>query len=87
MRVGGATWGDLIAGEEWFGSGFLLSHRGCLCGVCRVLSATYCERLHLHAASQALRVGNCLDCALHVCVNSPPLLWGENHRISLAPLE
>ena len=54
--------------------------------VCRVLSATYCERLHLHAASQALRVGNCLDCALHVCVNSPPLLWGENHRISLAPL-
>jgi len=61
---------------------------GCtvLCGaVQRVVSVQYCERLVLLAAAAALRLGNCIDTTLHLCVNAPPLIWGENHRLTLAP--
>jgi len=50
-----------------------------------VLSAHYCERLSLHATAAAARIGNCIDTSLFLCVNTPPLMWGENHRVSLAP--
>ncbi len=66
----------------------LLGCTGCvvvLGAVGRVLSLHHCERLQLHAAAAFVRCGNCIDTTLHLCVNSRPLLWGENHRLVLAP--
>mmetsp|Transcript_42679 Transcript_42679/g.106216 ORF Transcript_42679/g.106216 Transcript_42679/m.106216 type:complete len:287 (+) Transcript_42679:3-863(+) len=51
----------------------------------RVLTVHFCEKLKLFAACRALRLCNCLDTHVHACVNSPPLIWGENHRLFLAP--
>jgi len=51
-----------------------------------VVSLLHCERLRLHCATRALRLHNCLDTCLALCVATPPLLWGDNHRLTLAPL-
>ena len=51
-----------------------------------VVSLLHCERLRLHCATRALRLHNCLDTSLALCVATPPLLWGDNHRLTLAPL-
>ena len=53
--------------------------------VSHVLSASHCEGLKLIATARALRVANCHESTLYLCVNSPPLLWGENHRLNFAP--
>ena len=66
----------------------LLGCCGCtvvLGAVERVVSVQHCERLKLHGACRALRLHNCIDAALALCVATPPLLWGENHRLTLAP--
>ena len=66
----------------------LLGCTGCVVvigAVGRVLSIVHCERLQLHAAAAFVRCGNCADSTLHLCVNARPLLWGENHRLLLAP--
>ena len=51
-----------------------------------VVSLLHCERLRLHCATRALRLHNCLDTSLALCIATPPLLWGDNHRLTLAPL-
>ncbi len=51
----------------------------------RVVSVAHCAHVKLVATCQALRLSNCLDCTFQLCVNSPPLLMGENHRVHLAP--
>jgi hypothetical protein len=51
-----------------------------------VVSLLHCERLRLHCATRALRLHNCLDTSLALCIATPPLLYGDNHRLTLAPL-
>ena len=53
--------------------------------VARNISVSHCEALKLHATSKAIRISNTIDCTAHLCVNTPPLLWGEVHRLWLAP--
>ena len=53
----------------------LLGCCGCtvvLGAVSRVLSVSYCEQLRLVATCKALRLANCIDGALQLCVNTPP---------------
>lgn len=45
----------------------------------------YCETSKVFATCKAIRVANCTSVNLHLCVNSPPLVWGENHRLHFAP--
>lgn len=49
------------------------------------LQVAHCERLRLHAVCKTLRLSNCHEATLHLCVNSLPLLWGENKRVAFAP--
>ena len=66
----------------------LLGCTGCtvvLGAVARVASVSHCSSLKLLATAKALRLCNCHDCTLQLCVNTPPLVWGENHRVQLAP--
>ena len=50
-----------------------------------VTSASYCSHLKLYATTKALRLSNCQETTCYLCVSSPPLIWGENHRLFLAP--
>lgn len=56
-----------------------------LAAVAHVTSLSHCMGLKLYAASKAVRISNCHDTTCHLCVNSPPLVWGENPRLFLAP--
>lgn len=51
----------------------------------RVATLEHSEKVRLHATATALRVTNCIQCTLHLCVAMPPLLSGENHRLFFAP--
>ena len=58
-----------------------------VCGaVSSVLSVVHCDRLRVLCTSRGVRLANVQDVTCHLCVNSPPLIWGENHRLLLAPL-
>lgn len=66
----------------------LLGCTGCtvvLGAVSAVLSASHCQGMKLLATAKAARLSNCHDAHLHLCLNSPPLVFGENHRLYLAP--
>jgi hypothetical protein len=51
----------------------------------RVVTVSHCANMKLVATCQALRLSSCTNCTFQLCVNSPPLLMGENHRVHLAP--
>lgn len=53
--------------------------------VSRNLSIEHCERLRVHAACGSVRIANCIEMNAFLCANRPPILTGENHRVSLAP--
>ena len=66
----------------------LLGCRSCtivLGAVAGVVSAGHCASLKLVATAKALRVANCHESSLFLCVNSPPLIFGENPKLQLAP--
>ena len=66
----------------------ILGCTGCtfmLGAVSGVLSASHCEGSKLVFTAKAARLSNCIDTYLYLCVNSPPLVFGENHRVHLAP--
>jgi TBCC domain-containing protein 1 len=51
----------------------------------RVASVHHCDRLTLLATAGALRAHSLSESCLHLCTATRPLLWGENHSLSLAP--
>lgn len=61
---------------------------GCtlMVGACsHIVSISHCDGVKLVAATKAIRVANCNETVLQLCVNSAPMIWGENHRLRLAP--
>jgi len=51
----------------------------------RVASLRHCERLTLLATTGALVAHSLVECSLQLACMSRPLLWGDNHRLTLAP--
>jgi len=53
--------------------------------VARVVTVQHCHRLTLFATAAAVHAHNMSETVLHLCCSTRPLLWGENHRLVLAP--
>ena len=52
----------------------------------RVTTVSSCENLNLTVASGVVRVGNCVDCAIHTYTHyGPPVIYGDTRNLCLAP--
>jgi len=55
-------------------------------GACsRVITVESCERVQIVTATHAIHVSNCHDCSFYLCTNEPPLLFGDNRNLVVAP--
>eukprot|EP01027_Heterolobosea_sp_BB2_P016856 GEZU01023932.1.p1 GENE.GEZU01023932.1~~GEZU01023932.1.p1 ORF type:complete len:409 (-),score=18.18 GEZU01023932.1:108-1334(-) len=53
--------------------------------VSKMITVEHCEHIRVISLSRALKVGNCTECIFNICVNTPPILLGNNHAIQLGP--